>query len=412
MIDYSVKFVLQAATSLRSASGCLKVLQRRLGLESVPAANTGENWLLRIGLFELQRPQPQADDWAWLADHSVQIGPYKLLAIAGVRLSAWRQAQRPLEHQDLSIISLQPMLISNGVAVAEQLQAAAVRYGFPRMIVTDGGTDLNKGLALFREEHAGTAHVGDIAHKAAAIVKRILGRDDRWNRFLLKLGRSTQHVQHTALACLHAPAPRLKARYMNVYQQVGWGVRMGHCLETPQRLEQVGLDRDEVQRKFGWLGEYREALAEWDELIRGVGVTLQYIRVEGYSRQAASHLRERLGTLKAPSAVQVATRLTEYVAEQSQSARGKEHLLGSTEVLESLFGKLKRLEGQQNQNGFTKLLLGLAASVATITPDYLREAFSVIKTKHIAQWCDAHLGTSLQAQRQRALPCLPGTKPG
>jgi hypothetical protein len=103
-------------------------------------------------------------------------------------------------------------------------------------------------------------------------------------------------------------------------------------------------------------------------------------------------LRARLGEIHAPPAARTAAALTTFVADQSQSACGQERLLGSTEVLESLFGKLKRLEGQQNQSGFTKLVLGLAASVATLTQDYLCKALTEIQTKHISQWCEQHLG--------------------
>lgn len=158
--------------------------------------------------------------------------------------------------------------------------------------------------------------------------------------------------------------------------------------------------------------DYRQALAEWDEVMRVVGATLQFVRGEGYFQQAASQLRERLGTVEAPPAARVARDLIAYVAEQSNSAREDERLIGSTEVVESLFGKLKRLEGQQNKNGFTKLLLGMSASVATLSKEYLHAAFSAIKTKDIAAWCEKHLGTSLQAQRQRALSFTTGTKAG
>ena len=154
--------------------------------------------------------------------------------------------------------------------------------------------------------------------------------------------------------------------------------------------------------------DYREALAEWEEVIAAVRTSLEFVRVEGYFPQAAAQLRALLGTPQTPQASRVTCDLIDYVAEQSKPAQGDERFIGSTEVLESLFGKLKRLEGQQNQNGFTKLLLGIGASVASLSKDYLDAAFAAIKTKDIAAWCQQHLGTSLQAQRQRAL----GTKLG
>jgi hypothetical protein len=412
VISDFLQFVLHAATSLRGASACLEVVKQRLGLEHVPAPNTGETWLLKVGLYELTRPKERADDWAWLADHSVQIGPHKCLVIVAVRLSAWEQRRRPLEHQDLSILKLKPMLTSDGVAVARELEETAAAHGEPRMIATDSGSDLKKGVALFQAQHSGTAHVGDIAHKAALILQRELGGDARWNSFFLKLGRTTQRVAHTPLACLAAPAPRPKARYMNVYEQVGWGMRMLAFLESPSRLEELHLDRSKIQERFGWLGEYREALNEWNEVMRVVGTTLEFIRVEGYHREGALQLRARLGEVHAPPAARTAAALTTFVADQAKLACGQERLLGSTEVLESLFGKLKRLEGQQRQSGFTRLVLGLAASVATLTQDYLCQALTEIQTKHISQWCEQNLGISVQAQRHRALGCFAGTKLG
>ena len=235
-------------------------------------------------MYELTRPQERADDWAWLADHSVQMGPHKCLVIVGVRLSVWQQQRRPLEHQDLSVLKLKPMLTSDGLKVAEELKETAALHGEPREIVIDGGSDLRKGVVLFQAEHPRTAQASDIAHKAALIVQRELLGDDRWNRFLSKLGRSTQRATLTKLACLVAPAPRLKARYMNAYEQVRWGMRMQGCLESPDRLEALHLDRSAVEEKFGWLREYRQALNQWDEMRCVVATTLEFIRVEGYHR--------------------------------------------------------------------------------------------------------------------------------
>ena len=44
-------------------------------------------WLMRLGLHALLRPLEQANDWAILIDHTVQIGTVKCFAVVGVRLS-------------------------------------------------------------------------------------------------------------------------------------------------------------------------------------------------------------------------------------------------------------------------------------------------------------------------------------
>jgi hypothetical protein len=172
------------------------------------------------------------------------------------------------------------------------------------------------------------------------------------------------------------------------------------------------VDDDLMQAKFGWVVDYQDALQDWDEMTRVVSHALEFIRVEGYHRAAAAELAARVGQPQSACAARIAVDLTAFVAEQSKFAHDDERLLGSTEVLESLFGKLKHLEGQQNRGGFTKLVLGLAASVAPTTEDFLSEAFSAVKNKDVWQWCDQHLGTSLQAQRHRLLSCPIGTKLG
>ena len=52
-----------------------------------PSWSTGRLWLLRFGYYKLTRPQPHADDWVWIVDHTAQIGAAKCLVILGVRLN-------------------------------------------------------------------------------------------------------------------------------------------------------------------------------------------------------------------------------------------------------------------------------------------------------------------------------------
>ncbi len=76
---------------------------------------------------------------------------------------------------------------------------------------------------------------------------------------------------------------------------------------------------------------------------------------------------------------------------------------GSSEVIESLIGKGKRLEGQQSQSGFTRYVLGLAASVVTPSVEILKSVSQSVGIKHVSHWLEAHLPQSVQAKRIRDL---------
>ena len=92
--------------------------------------------------------------------------------------------------------------------------------------------------------------------------------------------------------------------------------------------------------------------------------------------------------------------LSTFIKTESKKAKPQERLLGSSEVIESVFGKLKFLEKDQSKSGFTVLLLGLAASVSETTLDVVQKALASVPTKKVFQWFKDHVGQSVQSKRK------------
>lgn len=400
-----LQLVLDAACSLRGASAVLKLLGGLLpDLQRAPVANAGQLWLLRIGLYELTRSKEAADDWVWIVDHTVQIGVVKCLAIVGCRLSVWQAEDRPLEHRDLQVLALEPVERSDGEIVYRQLEETSRRTGsVPRAILSDEGTDLKRGIQAFCGEHEETVGSLDIAHQAAKLLKRELEGDPRWQRFVGQAGGVRQRLAQTPWAHLLPPTQRDKARYMNLAPLVAWGGNVLAHLDRCRAKNSPSADFDSLQVKLGWLADLRQALLEWGELMAAIDATLHYVRHEGYHRRAVRALRPQLAPLTTTRRTRrFAMRLLWFVRSQSARAQPGERLIGSSEVLESLLGKGKRLEGQQSKSGFTKMLLGVAAAVVQPTREYLTRALAHVKTEDVANWCREHLGISLQSQRRQA----------
>ena len=94
-------------------------------------------------------------------------------------------------------------------------------------------------------------------------------------------------------------------------------------------------------------------------------------------------------------------------------ARPGERLPGTTEVVESCFGKLKALEDGQSKGGFTGLVLSLGAMVSAWTAERIGEALECCRVRDVLDWCDEALGQSVQSQRQQAYGRPAGaTEPG
>jgi hypothetical protein len=400
-VHSSLAPVLRHGASLRCAAAALGWLGSATGRDDLaPDAATGRSWLMRLGLAALRRPKAVADDWAWLIDHSIQLGRCKCLVILGIRLADLPEG-RALGHRDLEPIAVVPMTGATKQAVAARLEEAAARTGAPRVILDDHGADLHGGVEIFRAEHPGTAEVYDITHKAACLLRARLEADGRWTGYATALGQTKFAVQQTELACLAPPSQRSKARFMNVGKLVAWGAETLALVDDPRRLGPLGITAERVHEKLGWLGGYREPLEEWSGYQAVIDGALGFVRQRGLYVGAGFDLAAALPPLPG-SAGELREELIHFVRCESLKARPGERLPGTTEVLESCFGKLKALEDGQSKSGFTGLVLSLGAMVSDWTAEAIGEALERCRIRDVAEWCREMLGRSVQSQRRAA----------
>ena len=399
-----VRMVLEGSVAMRAAARVTGILSEIWNLPcGRPSWSTVRLWLMRLGHYKLTRPKERADDWVWLIDHSVQIGPQKCLLILGIRLSQLPAAGECLRYEDLEPIALLPVETSTKQIVYEQLEAATAQTGVPRAILDDHGADLHGGVNLFCQSHPQTIEIYDAKHKAACLLKRRLGRDSRWAEFSRQVGQTKSQVQQTELAFLMPPSQRSKARYMNLETLIRWGQGTLRVLdEQPEAvLEHCSAARLEL--KFGWLRVYREALREWSEFVAVIETVLDFVREEGLYAGAGCDLKERLEALQLGSAGRrIAEELQAFVRDESLKARVGERLPGSTEVLESCFGKLKSLEREHSRSGFTGFVLSLCAVLGPTSAAVVQQALQTSRTKDVLNWCHENLGLSVQSKRKLA----------
>jgi hypothetical protein len=410
-----VAVMLDCRGSLRGSALVMTFISRLLGREpEIPSPTSVRSWLLRVGLYQLQRPLEKADDWVWIMDHTVQIGELKCFLIVGFRLGVWQQREvRTLTYSDVDLVGLWPVRTSTGEIVAGQLETAVARTGLPRLIVSDDGRDLHRGLALFQERHSPVAWIYDIKHKTASLLKGELQNDPVWTAFATQANRTKRQVYLTELAFSNPPQQRGKARYMSVDRLVGWGNKMLKWLDKPRSVGRE-LAANRIIEKLGWLHTYREPLQQWTQAMQVIETVETTVRQEGYHATSEAELRERLPPAEKGSlATRLRDALLEFVSQQATLATNTERLPGSSEVLESIIGKYKTLQGEHGQFGVTSMVLAIGAFVGRLTQSIIRSALSTVTTKTLGQWEQTHLGSTIQSQRKQAFSTPPGgTKTG
>ena len=403
-IQLFLTFVLSAASSLRCASRMFEVVasffQLTLGF---PSYSSGRFWLLRLGYYKLTRPKEVSDDWVWIIDHTVQAGEDKCFVILGLRLAFLPQVGKCLRHEDVEPIEVLPVKKSNGEIVYEQLESASKKTGIPREIICDKGTDLNSGVEKFCIAHPETSFIYDIKHKIATILKRELSSDDIWQEFTQLAGKTKHQINQTPLAFLMPPNQKTKARYMNIDTLIQWGGNLLNFLESQDEETIKQYDPEKLQLKLGWITRFRKPLKEWGELIEIITIIENFVRTQGLYHGASHDLEKKFTSPTNTNRTrQVQEELVRFVAQESFKAKPNERLLGSSEVIESVFGKLKRLEKDQAKNGFTSMVLSIAAMVSSTTREVIQKAMETIPTKKIAEWSIENIGQSFQSKRKKA----------
>jgi hypothetical protein len=116
-----------------------------------------------------------------------------------------------LRQSDLHLVHLSLMEHSTQEAVAVELEHATQRTGVPRLIVSDQGGDLNGGVKRLQQQHTGIAHVHDLAHQAANVLKQRWGKDERWSALVARLAQAGAKLRQTREAHLLAQRAHRRA---------------------------------------------------------------------------------------------------------------------------------------------------------------------------------------------------------
>jgi len=385
---------------MRATSRVLSLISSFLGLNiATPSWYTGRLWLLRIGLYKLQRPKQIAADWIWIIDHTVQLGKEKCLVILGIRQKLLPKGELYLKHEDVEPIALIPVEQSNGEVVFQQLAENIQKTGMPKQIVSDHGTDLKTGIARFCQKY-NTKHTYDIKHKSAAILKRELKDEPDWQEFVKCASSTGKKVQQTDLSALAPPNQRSKARYMNVDTWVNWGYNTLCYLDHAKSKDPEQFEKSSLCKKLGWLYGFRDKLKDWKILVEIVGTANNYINFVGLFQNIHKDLEDELSEFTANESFgHIPRELVLFVKEQEQNIADGDRFLGSSEIIESIIGKYKGLQRDQVKGGFTGMLLGLAASVSDFSMDTVQKAITFVSTKKVWQWVKDNVGKSVYSKR-------------
>lgn len=398
---------------LRPAPDVLKMILQWLEVDAnLPDWTTVRTWMLRVGVAAIKRPIEEADDWIWMADHSNQIGPEKALAIIGLRASKMPPPGQALTHDDVRVLELSPGTSWKREDMKEAYERVAQQCGPPLALLIDGAVELREGAEMcesMQNHGKNTIILSDFKHYAANVLKKIVGKDERFCKFSTRLGLTRSAIQQTELAHLTPPGPKAKARFMNLAPTLEWAEMVSWQLSHPRSKARCEITAERMNDKLGWLREFRDDIHRWHACQEVVCASSKFINEQGVFPGAARQLRDHLrndddnhAAQDTPECRQVTAGLLRFVRQSESKLAAGQRLPMSTEILESSFGLFKQLERQHSKGGFTSLLAAYGCLLHASTPQSIRRDFAQVTVKDMRDWVSSKLGKTLASKRQTA----------
>lgn len=405
---YSVELITLAVNlarclGLRPTVRAMKVVFEWLGRDQqLPSYQTIRIWMQRMGYNRMTEAK-KMEGATWLVDHTIQMGKEKVLTITRVKKSNSLLHGKQLKHKDLEVLATVPGSHWKHSDVQLVYEQTAQRYGFPKAIVSDGASDLQRPAEMLESEGKKAIVLYDLKHYLANQFKNILLDDPQYANFTEQLKHTCASIQQTELAHFIPRVTKRKARFMNMGPILEWAVMALWQLDHPNSQSRKGISTERMNEKLGWLRNYRTKILQWRECQTVIDLGVRLVGRQGLSHGTAEQFSKAVTPqANSPVSLQLVRIATEFLASQEAKLTSHDRLVMSTEILESSFALFKELEKQHSKEGFTGLLLGFSTLLKKVTPEEVLRAFSTTKVAHIKQWTQKHLSNTLPAKRQAA----------
>ena len=393
----------------RPAARALQTVAMALKLNiKTPKHDTIRNWAQRIGIAELKDTFRKDQAVLWMADHSSQIGNEKVLLIIGIALEDLPELGQTLSFDKIKVLAIVPGKHWKKEDVGREYQKLAEQIGAPRYLLSDGAIELREPAESLEKDGQPTIVLGDFKHYAANVLEKEIGRSEQFKGFITQIGLSRNRTQQTELSHFSPPPLKQKSRFMNLSSLLGWANMVSYHLSHPESDARIGISEDRMNEKLGWLREYGEDLANWSACQKLIDESLSFINHEGLSAGTSDRLRAHLAEVhpglscQNETAGRVQELLIDFVGRSEQKLNQGERAWLSTEILESLFGRFKQLEGQHSKGGFTGLLACLPTLCCPLDPERIRRRLQEVATPQLKEWVETVIGSTLSARRTAA----------
>lgn len=365
-------------------------------------------WLARVGMYELEREKEYRNDWIFIVDFTVELGKQKALLVLGVPRQHFLEKvaieQGELLHRDVEVLGLEIMDSTKGEMIEQKLDKISKKVGVPVQIVADNGSDLARGINLYKQKHPELIYTHDVTHAMALLLKKQLGSDDRYQSFIKECNICRQRLQQTELSFLAPPAQRSQCRYFNVERLTEWAINL--LSSSTESLTKLMPDEDSTSLaekmidKLEWLSDYALDIIKWNEMLILTRSVETHLKQSGISDRSPSYFEQNLAVYSDSYLQDFQQHILNYLIVQSNNFKELDTYLATSDVIESLFGKYKQFSSRCPLKEIGQTILTICLFTMNLTTNLIKNALETTTFIDVEDWKTEVFGISMLSKRQ------------
>jgi hypothetical protein len=370
-----MQFQSYGSMSLRSSRHCLCRLLLTLGLSSrVPSHSSIRNWLCKSGYYQLKATEANGGDYVVYVDESIVFGSEKILLILGVNMKGIAQ-DRALVHSDMEVLYVEASQEWKSETIADVLSKISLTKTI-KYAVSDEGRNLCGAYKVLNYNH-----ISDCTHIFANHLKRLYNTDSDFEDFRKLIGQLRKEWNLSkANSQYMPPGMRGKMRFANIFPCVNW---------AEKQLKEWSNLPQSVQNKLAFLKE-KQAFINDLLIVRDVFKnTCRILKTEGFGVSQKRAIEANFDTYigldpqsKAGIFIENVKGYLENLLQKSLTLE-QQHLLCSSDIIESFFGKFKAKINPNNRAGLTEFIFTIANFAQPLDSQHLKLALEKVKLKDL-----------------------------
>jgi hypothetical protein len=337
----------------------------------VPSHNTIRNWACKAGFNRIEESKGNAGNYVLYVDESIVFGSEKILLIIGVEEKKI-PIDRALTHQDMEVLYVGASTEWKGEAIEEELRKIALNKGV-KYVVSDEGNNLRKAYKSLNYKH-----IEDCTHVLANHLKRLYEKEEDFKLFRKLIGELRQSWNLSKINSQYMPpSMRGKLRFANIFPCVEW---------AEKSLENWANLSVEVQKSLAFLQSnpsFIKSLIEVSFVFKTVCKTL---KEEGFGTLQKQAILATLDALKGEEKTNIfIENCKDYLENLTQKSKAlkQTHLLCSSDIIESYFGKFKTKINSNNRSGLTEFIFTIANFSQPFSVEEVKNALENVKLKDL-----------------------------